>query len=187
MAKIDPQTLHIRVATAADLPAVLRLYQQPDLDDGEALPLAGAIAWFHKLQQYPSYRLLVAESGDLIVGTFTLLVMDNLLHLGAPSAIVEAVAVDPQGQGQGIGRQMMLWAMAAARQAGCYKLVLSSHQKRDRAHAFYESLGFQQHGVSFYVPLVAATAPADQSAVTPNCGGGADAGDAPPTMTSVNG
>jgi len=147
------KTVNIRLATAADLPEVLRLYQQPDLDDGDTLPLAAAIAWFEKIQQYPSYRLFVAELGDRVVGTFVLLVMDNLLHLGAPSAIVEAVAVDPQCQSQGIGRQMMHWAMASARQAGCYKLVLSSNQKRDRAHAFYEALGFQRHGVSFYVPL----------------------------------
>jgi len=147
------KTVQIRLATAADLPEVLRLYQQPDLDDGDTLPLSQAIAWFAKIQQYPSYRLWVAELGDRVVGTFVLLIMDNLLHLGAPAAIVEAVAVDPQHQSQGIGRQMMHWAMAEARQAGCYKLVLSSNQKRDRAHAFYEALGFQRHGVSFYVPF----------------------------------
>lgn len=155
---MSPLNLHIRAATEADLPAVLQLYQQPALDDGEALSLARAIAWFHKIQQYPSYQLLVAELSDRrIVGTFVLLLMDNLLHLGAPSAIVEAVAVEPSYQGQGIGRQMMRWAMAAAREAGCYKLVLSSNQRRDVAHAFYESLGFQRHGYSFYVPLAATT------------------------------
>lgn len=150
---IDANALNIRPASAADLPDVLRLYQQPDLDHGQALPLPEAIAWFQKIQQYPSYRLFVAECNHQIVGTFMLLVLDNLLHLGAPSGIVEAVAVDAQYQSQGIGRQMMHWAMAAARQSRCYKLVLSSSLTRDRAHAFYESLGFQQHGLSFEVQL----------------------------------
>ena len=146
-------SLQIRMATVADLPAVLRLYQQPDLDNGQALSLEAAIQLFEKMRQYPSHRLLVAELSDQIVGTFTLLVMDNLLHQGTPVAIVEAVAVDPQCQGQGIGRQMMQWAMVEAQRAGCYKLVLSSNQRRDRAHAFYDSLGFTRHGYSFCVAL----------------------------------
>ena len=150
---IGTQDLNIRMATETDLPGILWLYQQPELDDGKSLPLSEAIAWFHKIQRYPSYRLLVAELGSHIVGTFMLLVLDNLLHLSAPSGLVEAVAVDPQYQGQGIGRQMMHWAMAAARQSNCYKLVLSSSLTRDRAHAFYESLGFQQRGISFEVRL----------------------------------
>ena len=146
-------SLQIRVADVADLPAVLRLYQQPDLDNGQALSLEAAIQLFEKIQQYPSYRLLVAELSEQIVGTLMLLVMDNLLHRGTPTAIVEAVAVAPQCQGQGIGRQMMQWAMAEAHRAGCYKLVLSSNQRRDRAHAFYDSLGFTRHGYSFCVVL----------------------------------
>ncbi|NEQ44031.1 MAG: GNAT family N-acetyltransferase [Leptolyngbya sp. SIOISBB] len=162
----DVTGLNLRMATETDLPDILRLYQQPDLDDGKALPLPEAIAWFHKIQQYPSYQLLVAEWGDRIVGTLMLLVLDNLIHLGAPSGLVEAVAVDPHYHGQGIGRQMMHWAMAAARQSHCYKLVLSSSLTRDRAHAFYESLGFQQRGMSFEVTLAecsANTAAVDES------------------------
>ena len=151
--KSASSSLQIRVADVADLPAVLRLYQQPDLDNGQALSLEAATQLFEKIQHYPSYRLLVAELPEQIVGTFTLLVMDNLLHRGTPTAIVEAVAVDPECQGQGIGRQMMQWAMTEAHRAGCYKLVLSSNQRRDRAHVFYESLGFTRHGYSFCVAL----------------------------------
>jgi GNAT superfamily N-acetyltransferase len=46
---------------------------------------------------------------------------------------------------------MMNHAMALAHEAGCYKLALSSNLKRTRAHAFYDSLGFERHGVSFLV------------------------------------
>jgi GNAT superfamily N-acetyltransferase len=44
-------------------------------------------------------------------------------------------------------------AMRLAREAGCYKLALSSNRRRERAHAFYERLGFGRHGVSFLVEL----------------------------------
>ena len=146
-------TVHVRSITQRDLPAVLRLYRQPALDDGVALELDDAVQLLKKIQQYPNYRLCVAELEEQVVGTFALLIMDNLIHQGAPSGIVEAVAVDPKWQGQGIGRQMMQWAIAQCRQARCYKLVISAHRQRDRAHAFYESLGFVKHGYSFQIEV----------------------------------
>jgi GNAT superfamily N-acetyltransferase len=146
-------TLTIRPAERADLPEVLHLYRQPDLDDGASISLATAEELFDKMQRYPSYRIFLAERAGQIVGTFPLLIMDNLLHQGAPAAIVEAVAVAPPWQRQGIGRQMMQWAMAESARAHCYKLVLSSNLKRYRAHAFYDRLGFTRHGYSFVVEL----------------------------------
>ncbi|MFE4108605.1 GNAT family N-acetyltransferase [Almyronema epifaneia] len=146
-------TLEIRAATVADLPAVLQLYQQSGLDSDASLPLAAAEQWLQQLEQYPSYTLWVAVLAEKVAGTFTLLIMDNLIHQGSPSGVVEAVAVDPQWQGQGIGKQMIQFAIAQCRTAGCYKLALSTNLKRDRAHAFYQSLGFKKHGYSFLVEL----------------------------------
>jgi GNAT superfamily N-acetyltransferase len=91
--------------------------------------------------------------GGEVVGTYALLVMHNLAHQGTPSAIVEDVVVSAERQSQGIGQQMMAHAQEQARVAGCYKMVLSSNQKRERAHAFYESLGFQRHGFSFVIGI----------------------------------
>jgi GNAT superfamily N-acetyltransferase len=146
----------IRLATPEDLPDVLRLYHQSGLDQDGGFTLAEAEQWLQRLQQYPSYRLWVATLEELDgrrVGTFTLLVMDNLVHHGSPSGVVEGVAVDPAFQGQGIGKQMMQFAIDQCRAAGCYKLSLSTNLKRKEAHAFYESLGFQKHGYSFLVEL----------------------------------
>jgi len=146
--------LQIRQATPEDLPAVLALYAQPDMDDGRVLPLQEAQQLLAQFARYPNYHLYVAcdkVQPATIVGTFALLVMHNLAHCGTPSAIVEDVVVSPAHQGLGIGRQMMAHARELARQAACYKLVLSSNRKRERAHAFYESLGFQRHGISFLI------------------------------------
>ncbi len=145
--------VHMRQATAADLPSVLALYAQPAMDNGQVLPIAEAKQLLAQFSHYPNYRLFVACDADRVVGTFALLVMHNLAHQGTPSAIVEDVVVSDAHQSQGIGRDMMRHAMALAREAGCYKLVLSSNQKRERAHAFYESLGFQRHGFSFLIEM----------------------------------
>ncbi len=149
-------SLWIREALKADLPAVLALYAQPAMDDGRVLSLADAEQVWAQFQRYPSYRLFVSCDGDAsgeVVGTYALLIMHNLGHLGSSSAIVEDVVVHPNRHGQGIGRQMMQHAMLLAQQSACYKLVLSSNQKRQAAHAFYESLGFQRHGFSFVIEI----------------------------------
>lgn len=145
-----------RPALKADLPEVLRLYAQPSIDDGDVLPLSEATRIWERMASYPNYKLYVAVTGTQVVGTFAMLIMDNLGHLGAPSAIVEDVAVDPAVQGQGIGRAMMRHAIEIARKSACYKLALSSNLKREKAHAFYDSLDFERHGYSFRMALPSA-------------------------------
>jgi GNAT superfamily N-acetyltransferase len=145
--------ISIREAEEDDLPDVLALYGQPALDDGKVLQPEEAAAIFAQFARYPHYKLYVATWDSRIVGTYALLVMHNLGHLGAPSAIAEDVVVDATCQGQGIGAAMMRHAMAQARKARCYKLALSSNAMRVRAHEFYEKLGFERHGFSFVVAL----------------------------------
>ena len=149
----DPAPVLVRKASAADIPAVLRLYAQPDLDDGNVLTVEQGVALFERFARYPDYTLYVAEQDDEIVGSFALLVMDNLGHLGSPSGIVEDVVVAPARQSNGIGAAMMRFVLECCREKRCYKLMLSSNAKRVRAHAFYESLGYDRHGYSFRVDL----------------------------------
>jgi len=145
-------SLLIRQGTEADLDEVLTLYLQSGLDS-RVLEPAQARALFRRFADYPNYRLFVAceVPNGPVLGSYALLVMHNLAHCGTPSAIAEDVVVAPDRQGQGIGRQLMAHALQQARDAGCYKLALSSNAKRQAAHAFYESLGFQRHGLSFVI------------------------------------
>ena len=150
---MNVSSLTIRPASAADLMDVLHLYAQPALDDGKVISLSEAEQIFARMAQYPDYRVYVAEWDGRIVATFALLVMDNLGHLGTCSGVVEDVAVEPACQGQGVGKAMMAHAIALCRDRGCYKVVISSNFKRPKAHAFYESLGFERHGYSFRLTL----------------------------------
>ena len=150
-----PETImDLEIRKAVEVPAVLRLYAQPGMDNGRVLTVEAAAQILRRMATYPEYAVYVAKGNDgSVVGTFALLVMDNLAHMGTPSAVVEDVCVDERLHGQGIGRAMMRFAMEFARQNGCYKLALSSNAARERAHAFYRSLGFEQHGLSFHVLL----------------------------------
>ena len=141
----------IRQASADDVPRVLALYAELDRPGTPLLSEAQAQATFAQFARYPNYRLFVALDGSTMVGTYALLIMHNLAHRGMPSAVVEDVVVQSTRRGQGIGRRMMAHAREQAREAGCYKLALSSNLRRSDAHAFYTSLGFQQHGLSFLI------------------------------------
>lgn len=140
-----------RRAEEVDLPAVLSLYRQLGEDDGTVLPLDEACRLLHRLQDYPDYHLHVAVADNQIIGTFALLIMDNLAHRGAKSAILEDVVVAERRRGQGIGKKMMTYAGDLCRQKGCYKIALSSNRHRTLAHRFYERLGFQLHGYSYAI------------------------------------
>jgi ribosomal protein S18 acetylase RimI-like enzyme len=150
----------IRPATQDDVPAILDLYAETGLDDGISLGLAQARDMFRRMAAYPYYKLFVVTStSGSITASYGLLIMDNIAHAGAPLAIVEHVAVATAQQGQGLGKLMMRHAMIESRALGCYKLALSSNVARERAHEFYDKLGFVRHGYSFVVDLGSNTQP----------------------------
>jgi GNAT superfamily N-acetyltransferase len=153
----------LREATEADLPSLLTLYGQLGQDDGTVLSLEEAGRIFARMKAYPDYRIYVASEAGRIVGTFALLIMDNLGHLGARSAVLEDVVVDEGLRGQGVGWQMMAYANGLCRKKGCYKMAFTSNLNREAAHRFYESLGFEKHGYSFSVSYSTTAIPAAQT------------------------
>lgn len=145
--------INIREAKAEDLPGILSLHAQLEPEADVIQPIEEAKTIFSRIKKYPDYRIYVATTEREIIGTFALLIMDNLAHLGAPSGVIEDVVVHKDWQRKGIGRRIMNFAMDYCRESGCYKVTLSSNLKREGAHRFYESLGFQRHGYSFIVEL----------------------------------
>ena len=79
--------------------------------------------------------------------------MDNLAHMGSKSGLIEDVVVSQALHGQGIGKQMIAFAIQTCKEKSCYKVCLSSNLKRKNAHKFYENIGFKIHGYSFLMEL----------------------------------
>ena len=148
---MDPAPASFREASSADIEALLGLYELLEFKPVQSLSLEAARVRFERYQEYPNYRIYVAELGEVIVGTFALIIVDSVAHAGKPFAVVEDVVVSQDCQGRGIGKRMMEFAMCRCKEFGCYKLTLSSHLKRQKAHSFYESLGFEKHGFSFFI------------------------------------
>jgi len=141
----------IREAQPEDIPSILSLYSEIDFADQQSLTTEKARDRFSRIQSYPDYHIYVAVHQGHLIGTFALLIMDNLAHNGAPSGVIEDVVVRKDWQRKGIGKQMMHYAMQKCKEAKCYKVMLSSNAVREGAHQFYEALGFRRHGYSFVV------------------------------------
>lgn len=141
----------IQKLTLADIDRYVDLLQQ--LDAQHSMTMKDAQTLFRKMDQYPYYKIFCVWSENKLLATYSLIVLDNFGHGGLKIAIVENVVVTPEAQGLGIGTTMMQDAMKRATDQGCYKLMLSSDLKRQGAHAFYEHLGFEQHGISFRTEL----------------------------------
>jgi GNAT superfamily N-acetyltransferase len=143
----------INLVEEKDLPSILALYSELEFLVDIPYPIERANTIFSKIRSYPDYHIYIATCEGKIVGSFALLIMDNLAHFGAKSGVVEDVVVAKQWQNKGIGKQMMNFAIQKCKDAGCYKLTLSSNIKREDAHKFYESLNFKKHGYSFLMEL----------------------------------
>jgi GNAT superfamily N-acetyltransferase len=100
------------------------------------------LAAFEQIAVDPRTRLVVAEADGRIVGTLQLTVLLGLGRHGMLRAQIEAVRVAAGHRGRGLGRQMIGWAIEAAREQGCGMVQLTSDKRRHDAIRFYESLGF---------------------------------------------
>jgi len=144
----------VRTALGKDIPRILELYRQLSFhpEDYRVPPLEEVRKVFREMSKYPGYRLLVAEDNGQVVGTTVLAVLPGFAHGTSPFCVVEYVVVDESHRSRGIGKLMMDSVKSIAKEAGCYKIMLTSDIRRERAHKFYKSVGFEPsaHGFRFY-------------------------------------
>jgi len=141
----------VRTATEKDIPRILELYQQLSFNPGDyrKAPVADCRRVLTEMSKVPGYQLLVAEEEGEVVGTTVLAILPGFAHGTSPFAVVEYVVVDEKYRSRGIGKLLMEYAVSQARDAGCYKIMLTSDKRRRRAHKFYRSLGFEASAQGF--------------------------------------
>jgi GNAT superfamily N-acetyltransferase len=150
--------LRVRDAIRDDIPRIVALYRTDELTrkhhgTGEADVESGYYAAFEAIDADARNRLLVADHGGVIAGSFQLTYVPDMQPDGRDVAIIENVIVDGASRGAGIGSAMMRWAVEEARRDGCSQVKLSSNNKRADAHRFYERLGFEPTHTGFKILL----------------------------------
>jgi GNAT superfamily N-acetyltransferase len=132
----------VRRATTDDAHAVIALYRElrphdPALSADRIPELWRAVAESH------GSRILVADVNDTIAATCMLVFLANLASSGRPIGVIEHVITSASLRRQGIGRQLLEFALKEAWQADCCKVILLSGAQRIEAHRVYEAVGFR--------------------------------------------
>ena len=155
---IVAQGITVRDATRDDLARIVALYRTDELTRKHKSPAGADIEpgyydTFDRIEADPRNRLLVAEAGGIIAGSFQLTYVPDMQPDGREVAIVENVIVDSAARGLGVGSAMMRWAVDEARRHHCSQVKLTSNNKREDAHRFYARLGFEPTHTGFKILL----------------------------------
>lgn len=146
-----------RPAVRADLPAVVALLADDPLGAARerlADPLPDAYyTAFDAIDRDPCNELIIADRGGEIVGVLQLTRIPSLTYQGSWRAQIEGVRVAASLRGEGLGRALVGFAVARARDAGCRLVQLTSDKRRPDAIRFYERLGFRATHEGMKLPL----------------------------------
>jgi GNAT superfamily N-acetyltransferase len=129
---------NVRAATPTDASAMSLLLGQLGYPS-EAARVAARLA---RLEADPASAVFVAEDDGEVVGLCALHVI-RLIELDSAVCRVTAMVVRSDARGHGVGRALLEQVEAEAERLRCDRIEVTSNDRRDDAHAFYRSLGFE--------------------------------------------
>ncbi|CAN5887900.1 GNAT family N-acetyltransferase [soil metagenome] len=146
-----------RPATAHDLPAIVALLDDDAQSKGRedaSLPLDPRyLAAFEAIDADPNQLQVVAELDGRPVGTMQLSFLPGIAFRGSWRGQIEAVRISSTLRGQGLGKQMIEWAVERFRERGCTMAQLTSMSTRTDAQRFYERMGWIKSHAGFKLKL----------------------------------
>ncbi|MDO8800306.1 GNAT family N-acetyltransferase [Phenylobacterium sp.] len=157
MGKTDGSEITFRPARRQDVARIVELLADDPLGSGrerfeDPLP-ASYDAAFDRIEASDGNILTVAELDGAVVGCLQMTFIPGLSNQGADLALIEGVRVDTALRSQGLGQQLIEWALETARARGCQAVELFTHKTRADAHRFYDRLGFDQSHVGYRIKL----------------------------------
>ncbi len=153
----DGSEITFRPARRQDVARIVQLLADDPLGAGRERfedPLPNDYyAAFDRIEASEGNILAVAERDGAVVGCLQMTLIPGLSNQGADLALIEGVRVDTSLRSQGVGAQLIQWALDTARARGCQAVELFSHKTRTDAHRFYDRLGFDQSHVGYRIKL----------------------------------
>ncbi len=132
--------MRVRRARSSDIPQLALLAGQlgyPSSEDEIRERLAG-------IEAAPEHALFIAESADGKLAGFLNVYVMRTIDSDARTEIA-ALVVDDAHRSLGVGKVLIEQAEAWARENGCRAIGLRSNVIRERAHRFYERLGYEHY------------------------------------------
>ena len=138
----------VRPAAAKDFEVVTELLAElgrPHVPD-DSVDVARWV--YERHLKKPECGSLVAEHDGNVVG-FLSLEFRERLNRARPQAWIPDLIVTESARGTGIGKALLVRALADARDRGCWSVTLESGRSRHVAHELYRSLGMVDEGDYF--------------------------------------
>jgi GNAT superfamily N-acetyltransferase len=136
----------IRRAVAGDVAAIVALLADDDLgrgrEDASPAALPGYQAAFGALDRDPNQMPLVLTVDGVVAGFLQITFIPGLSQAGMWRGMIESVRIDKARRGQGLGHQLMRFAIEECRRRGCRLVQLTTDKRRADARRFYVRLGF---------------------------------------------
>jgi ribosomal protein S18 acetylase RimI-like enzyme len=155
---LDVAAITIRRARRDDVAAIVAMLADDPLGRArerieDPLP-SSYYAAFERIEAAPLIQLVVAQDGEGdVVGCLQLCILPGLSSQGGSRGLIEDVRVAARCRSQGIGEQLLQWAITEAKANGCGLLELLTHHSRVDAQRFYARLGFQKSHVGMTLRL----------------------------------
>lgn len=133
-----------REATRADLPAIIALLADDVLGKARDFSVVDEAyeRAFADIDADPRNLLIVADDDREVVACVQITYIPGLGRHGAERSQIEAVRVRSDRRGDGLGGELITWAIERARDRGCALVQLTTDKSRVNAHRFYARLGF---------------------------------------------
>ena len=150
-----------RLGERNDLSQIIRLLADDsfsgDLESAQdvstdCIPTAYQQAW-EAIVASEENQILVAADGMQVVAVLQLTMIPSLTLRGSRRAQIEGVRVASVYRGQGVGTQLMQWAIDLAKKENCLLVQLTMDRRRERAVSFYRRLGFVASHEGFKMQL----------------------------------
>lgn len=93
-----------------------------------------------------NHDIFVALCSESVVG---FIVVEKAIAIECDYIKINGIAVNKNYQGQGIGSQLIAYAEHYAKEHNIDLIILNSSIRREKAHMFYEKLGFSKSSYSF--------------------------------------
>jgi GNAT superfamily N-acetyltransferase len=140
----------VRFALNKDFESVWPLFKQ--LWPNKSLNQNELSKVFNRGIKSDSDVLLILELDNNVIGFCAYAIMNNLWQEGYISYIY-AMVIDEKYRGKGYGSNLLQEAINKSREHGIKRVELDSGFPREKAHRFYEKLGFEKRAYLFSYTL----------------------------------
>jgi N-acetylglutamate synthase-like GNAT family acetyltransferase len=142
----------IRKANLDDLDNILALLNLPVADNGHTMTRVDAGLMLQTILDDPNYFQIVASTDSGIMGMVTLVIIMQMSHEGASSALITDLIVSAEKDNSGAVQQLLQYATNLAQEYGCYKTTIQSDYQTQLSIDACIELGYEQGPPSFKIP-----------------------------------